>query len=148
MVELGIQIEINGRCFYDGIADKSRSVEARKVFRFLAGEENKHIEDFKKILDSVINYEPVESYPQEYFSYMNSMVSRVVFTQDGKGEEIAKTTTSDRQAIELAIGFEKDSIEFYEGMKRMIPEHDKRLLDELIAQEHDHIKKLQGLGEL
>lgn len=145
IVELGIQIEVNGKSFYDEITEKSKNQDAKKVFRHLAAEEEKHIEDFKKILDSVRKYEPVESYPDEYFAYMNAMAREHVFTIEGKGSEIAKTVTTDKQAIELAIIFEKESIFFYEGMKRIMSGEDEGLLDALIAQEKDHLGKLQGL---
>ncbi|MFH1868457.1 MAG: ferritin family protein [Candidatus Omnitrophota bacterium] len=145
IVELGIQVEVNGKEFYDGIAEKSKNPDAKKVFSSLAMEEEKHVEDFKKILDPVSKYEPVESYPEEYFSYINAVAREHIFTKKDKGREIAKAVSTDKQAIEMAIGFEKDSILFYEGVKRIVPEHDKKLLDKLIEQEKIHLQKLWDL---
>ncbi len=118
IVELGIQIEKNGRDFYNTLTAQSKNPKAADIFKYLAGEEEKHIAVFQKILDKVEKYEPAESYPGEYFAYMNALASEYIFTKENKGKEIAKKTTSDKQAIDLGIGFEKDSIVFYEGMKR------------------------------
>jgi len=145
IVEIGIQIEKNGRDFYNSIAKKSKNQKTKGVFQYLAGEEEKHIAVFQKLLDSVNKYEPPESYPGEYFAYMNTLASEQVFTQKDKGSQIAKNVTDDKQAVDLGIGFEKDSIIFYEGIKKVIPEYDLKVIDELIAQEQSHLKQLSDL---
>jgi len=145
IVELGIQIEKNGRDFYNALVKKTKNKKSKDVFKYLAGEEEKHIAVFQKMLDSVHKYVPPETYPGEYFAYMNALSREYVFTQKQKGEEIAKNTRSDRQAIDLGIGFEKDSILFYEGMKRVVPEYDHKVVDELIVQEKAHFKQLSDL---
>lgn len=145
IVELGIQIEINGRDFYNGLTKSAKSLKAKEIFKYLAGEEEKHIVAFQKILVSVEKYEPQEARADEYFAYMNALAIEHVFTQKNKGEEIARKIKSDKEAADMAIGFEKDSIIFYEGMKKAVPEHDLKLLDELILQEQNHLLQLTEL---
>jgi len=145
IVELGIQIEKNGRDFYNALVKLSKNQRAKETFKYLAGEEEKHIAVFKKILDSVHKYEPPESYPGEYFAYMNALASEYVFTRKQKGDEIARKTKSDKEAVDLGIGFEKDSIIFYEGMKKVVPPYDHKTVNELIIQEQDHLRQLSDL---
>jgi rubrerythrin len=145
IVELGIQIEKNGKDFYSTLVKQSKNQRAKETFKYLAGEEEKHIAVFRKILDSVHKYEPPESYPGEYFAYMNALASEYVFTQEHKGDETAKRTKSDKEAINLGIGFEKDSILFYEGMKKVVPPYDHKIVHELIIQEQDHLRQLSDL---
>lgn len=147
IVELGIQIEKNGRDFYNALVGKSKNQKAKEKFKYLAGEEEKHIEVFSKILDSVHKYEPPESYPGEYFAYMNALARDYVFTEKDKGKEVAKNVKGDKQAVELGIRFEKDSIIFYTGMKRIVPEYDHKIVDKLISQEQDHLRQLSELKE-
>lgn len=147
IVELGIQIEKNGRDFYNALVERSKNQRAKETFKYLAGEEEKHIAVFQKILDSVHKYEPPETYPGEYFAYMNVLARDYVFTQKDKGREIAKNIIGDKEAINLGIGFEKDSIIFYVGMKRVVPEYDHKIVDKLIAQEQDHLRQLSELKE-
>jgi len=145
IVEMGIQIEKNGKDFYDTLINQSKNKKAKEIFNYLAKEEEKHIAVFQKILDSVQKYEPPESYPGEYFAYMNALAGDYVFTRKDKGNEIAKKTKNDKEAIELGIKFEKDSILFYEGMKKVVPERQQNIIDELIAQEKSHLLKLSEL---
>jgi len=145
IVAIGIQIEKNGRDFYNTLFTKSTKQKAKDIFEYLASEEEKHIAMFLKILDSLENYEPKEAFPQEYFAYMKALAEKYVFTQENKGSEIAGNTKSDKDAIELGIGFEKDSIAFYNGMKKVVPEGDVKIINGLIAQEEEHLKRLSDL---
>lgn len=145
VVEFGVQIEKNGRDFYDELAKKSTHEKAKEIFKFLKNEEEKHIDIFQDILDAVQKYTPPESYPGEYFDYMNALASEHVFTQKNEGKEIADKIKSDKEAVILGIGFEKDSIIFYEGMKKFVPEHGYRLVETLIDQEQKHLKVLSDL---
>jgi rubrerythrin len=145
VVEMGIQIEKNGKDFYDELVRKTASQKAREIFEFLSSEEAKHITMFQNILDSVHKYEPTEAYPGEYFAYMESLASEYVFTQKDKGVEAAQNTGSDAEAVDLGIKFEKDSIAFYEGMKQVVHEAEHKVLDAMIAQEQEHLQKLSDL---
>lgn len=145
IVELGIQIEKNGRDFYNTLAGQSKNQKAQEVFRHLAGEEEKHISTFQEILGRLEKYQPAEAYPGEYFAYMSSLADKYIFTKKDKGNEIAKTVKNDAQALELGMGFEKDSIDFYQKMKKVVPAHDHKIVDSVIAQEEEHLKILSDL---
>ncbi|MBI4706577.1 MAG: ferritin family protein [Candidatus Omnitrophica bacterium] len=145
VVEIGVQIEKNGKDFYEAVAGQSKDKKAKEMFLFLASEEAKHVLVFQKILSQVEKYEPAEAYPGEYFAYMNALASESIFTQKDKGKETAKKIKSDKEAIEIGIGVEKDSIVFYEGMKKVAPGYDHVVIDEVIAQEQGHLAKLLEL---
>jgi len=145
VVEMGIQIEINGRDFYTALVPKFKDRKTAEVFTYLAQEEERHIETFRKILDSVNRYEPSEAYPGEYFAYLFALAGSYVFTQKDQGAAIAKKIVNEQEAIDTGIRFEKDSILFYEGMKKVVPAHDGKTLDILITQEQNHLRKLSDL---
>lgn len=145
IVELGIQIEKNGRDFYNTLVARSKSLKAADIFRYLAKEEERHIQTFQGILSKFDQYQPVEAYPGEYLAYMQALAAEHIFTKEGQGVLIAGKITSDRQAIETGIGFEQDSIVFYEGMKRIIPDYDRKAVEELITQEENHLRQLLEL---
>lgn len=145
IVEMGIQIEKNGKGFYETLASQLKNEKAKKIYKYLAGEEEKHIAVFKNILDSVQKYEPPEAYTGEYFAYMSALAGEYVFTRKDRGKKIAQKTKSDKEALNLGIGFEKDSILFYTEMKKAVPKSDHHLLNALITQEQDHLKRLVNL---
>lgn len=147
IVELGIQIERNGRDFYSALVKKSKNQKAADVFKYLSAEEEKHIQVFQEILNKAEKYEPAGLDADEYFAYMNALASEYVFTKKDKGEEAAKNIKSDLGAVNMGIGFEKDSIIFYQGIKKVVPEYDVKIVDELIKQEESHLKQLLDLKE-
>ena len=148
IVEIGIQIEKNGKDFYGELVAKTKDENAKTAFKELAAEEEKHIVTFQKLLDSVNKYEPPEAYPGEYFAYMNALASEHVFTQKDKGKEIAGRVKRCPEAIDLGIGFEKDSIIFYHGMEKVVPEYDKKLVHQLVKEEQKHLKRLVELKKV
>ena len=142
IIELGVQIEKNGKDFYNTLLEKSESQKAKEIFQYLAGEEDKHIAVFQKMLESAEKYEAPESYPGEHLAYVNTLAGEYVFTRKDKGGEVAKGISSDKEAVEVGIGFEKDSILFFEAMKRVVPEHGHKTIEGLIVQEKSHLKQL------
>lgn len=142
IVELGIQIEKNGQDFYNTLSGQSKNEKARGLFKFLAGEEARHIQVFKKILEKTTKYEPAGLDADEYYAYMNALASEHVFTQKDKGAKIAKSIKSDKEAVQMGISFEEDSIVFYGAIKKIVPQYDQTIVDQLITQEESHLRQL------
>ena len=145
IVELGIQIEKNGRDFYNTLSGQTKNEKAKGLFEFLAEEEARHIQVFKKILENTTKYEPAGLDADDYYAYMNALASEHVFTQKDKGAEIAKRIKSDKEAVQMGIGFEEDSIVFYQGVRKIVPQYDQTIVDQLIAQEEQHLRQLIDL---
>lgn len=142
IVELGIQIEKNGRDFYEGVSKKAKDLAAKDKFIYLAKQEEEHIQVFQNILEKTPAYDPAESYSGEYLAYMKALASEHIFTKENKGKEVAGNIKNEREAIDLAIGFEKESIIFYGAMKKTVAAEQLNILDELIKQEQGHLAQL------
>jgi len=145
IVELGIKIEENGRDFYGILLKFSKNDKAKALFKILADEEAKHIESFRNILDNVKRYDPAEAYPEEYFSYIKALSKDNIFTKDNKGAEVARNIKDDQEAIDLGIKFERESILFYENIKKVVLESEKNIIDTLIEEEKKHLNRLLSL---
>jgi len=145
ILNIAIRIEKNGKDFYSAVAAQSKNANAREIFLYLAGEEEKHLTVFQKISSGLEKYEPAESFPGEYSSYMNALAGENIFTQLDKGKEIAKTAKNDLEAIAIGIKAEKDSIAFYKGMQKAVSAYDQNAVEEVIAQEELHLRQLTQL---
>ncbi len=145
IIELGIQIEINGRDFYRALKGKAADIKLRRVFDFLSGEEEKHIKIFQEILKDFFPDANAMAGFDEYFAYMNSLAKSYVFTRKDAGEKAAREIKDERDGIKKAMGFEKESIAFYEGMKKIVPEKEGSSVDLLISQEKIHLRQLEEI---
>jgi len=145
VVQIGINIEKNGRDFYNTLISSTENNLAKIAFEYLAGEEEKHITFFTELLSKIENYAPEEAYGEEFFYYLDLLAREHVFTEENKGKEIAEKIKTPLEAIEMGIRFEKDSIALFEAIKNIIPPESRKLLDLLIAEEQKHLKKLLDL---
>ncbi len=139
--QFAVQIEENGERFYRAMVEKFDDVKVKELFAFLADEEIRHEKVFKDMLAKLEDYNPQESYPGEYFDYLHAYADNLVFTLDQIEENIAKVKTIG-EALQFAIGKELDTILYYHEMRNVVPDHQKKLVDDIIDEERKHVVQL------
>ena len=147
VLEIAIQIEKNGYTFYSQAAKKVTDKTARELIEWLAQEEKGHIGRFEDILSS-FNPEELDMSTaelEEYSLYLKALADARVFTTELKAKEAAMSIKSEMAAIDMAIGFEKDSLLFLHGIKMMVKGTDALAVEELQREETLHLKKLVEL---
>jgi rubrerythrin len=146
IIEIAIEIEKNGEEFYRIMAESSNTVPLRDLFNYLSAEENKHKQKFAEILKSAGGYQISEIYyATEYMGYMRAIADERVFTKDVSYIDLARELVSPKQAIDVAIAFEKDTIIFLHEMLDMFDQYEKSAIEQLLAEERMHISKLAEL---
>ena len=139
--QFAVQIEENGEKFYRAMVEKFDDQKVKELFGFLAEEEVRHEKVFKEMLANIEEYNPQESYPGEYFDYLHAYADNLVFTLDKIDDGINSVTTVD-EALQFAIGKELDTILYYHEMRNVVPEHQQKLVDDIINEERKHVVKL------
>jgi len=147
VVEFAIQIEVNGKKFYEQCIKNSTNQKVKSVFQVLADEEESHIKTFQDLLKSIQKYDPEDAFPEEYCLYMKSIADEHIFTKNSTFGNVSKYVQDDFQVLDLAKKFEKDSVSFYEAMLKMVFESDKEIVQSLINEEKEHFQKLSRLQE-
>jgi len=145
LINIAIGIERRGIAFYDVMTKSTDSALARDAFQHLADMEREHIRIFQGMLGEAGKYQPTETYGEEYAAYLQALVDSAVFTDDMVTSEMATRASSDIEAIELAITAEKDSILFYYGMKEIMPQPARPMVDKVIIEEKAHLRQLSEL---
>ncbi|MFQ5736205.1 MAG: ferritin family protein [Thermodesulfobacteriota bacterium] len=149
VLDMAVRIEENGVRFYTDAARASSSNAIKALFDVLAEEEGHHIKvflDLKRTLPEDENSsEGFDPYWDEASQYLKALADTEVFTTPEDGGKLAGKMHNEREVVEVAIGMEKDSLLFYYEMEKMIREKDRHILESLIEQEKDHLKKLTEL---
>ncbi len=145
LINIAISIERRGIAFYDIMTMSTENAASHEVFQYLANKEREHIQIFQGMLAEADKYQIPETYAQEYASYLQALVDSAVFTDDMVISEMATHTDSDIEALELAIGAEKDSILFYYEMKEMMPQRAQPTVNKIITEEKSHLRQLSEL---
>ncbi len=147
VINMSINIEVNGKEYYETSAGCAKKDIVKEAFLFLAKEEEDHIDTFKKMLE---NDEPslVErTYEEEYADYLQAFIEANVFTEKKKACEIAQKMKNDAEAIKVALEAEKDSILFYYEIRESATPKAKDIIDKIIKQEKQHLRKLIELAK-
>lgn len=145
LINIAIGIERRGIAFYDIMTRSTGNATARDVFQYLTDMERQHIQIFQGMLGEADKYQIPETYAGEYAAYLQALVDSAVFTDDMVTSEMATKAGSDIEAMELAIGAEKDSILFYYEMKDIMPRRAQPTVNKIIAEEKSHLRQLSEL---
>lgn len=141
--QLGVQIETNGKTFYETVAKNTSDPSLKGLFSELAKWESEHqelFEQLKKALPDSAKREALFDPEGELSLYMRAMAESHVFIKNKDILGLASKCKTPAEALDLAITFEKDSIVFFTTMKRVVPEHlGKDKIDLLINEEIRHI---------
>jgi len=145
VVELAMQIERNGAAFYEAARMKAGSDAAKKLFDYLIGEEQKHLRTFREMLKDLELVRPREQYEGEWGAYLGAAAAEHVFTDDALARSAIDGIRDERQAIQFAIGFEKDSILLFYELSNLVEGRNKAVVEKLVNEEREHLRKLSEL---
>jgi rubrerythrin len=143
---VGVQIETNGKLFYETAAKQTQEARAKELFKELAHWENQHIELFERLrlqLPETAKEENLFDPGSELEMYIKATADSHIFIKNKDIASLVSTLKTPREVLDLAITFEKDSVVFYSAMKNAIPESfGKGRMDALINEEIKHISML------
>ncbi len=143
IIDIAVKLEKNGETIYSATAAQTRDGPFRDLLNWMAGEESAHAERFVKIKGGIVADEE-HPMPKEM---RKSLVDRFVGNQAFSLNEVAfSKIKGQKELIQIMLDFEKDTILFYEMMRSFLAEEGPRsALDEIIAEEKQHVEKLSAL---
>lgn len=142
IVEIGIEKEKKRRDFYAIAAEQfAGRPELATLFGKLRDWEEGHIRKFEKIRETVAGGNYAESYPGEIEEYMQAVVDDDLY-RDLSPESFAASIKTPAEALDKGIGFEKDAILFFGALSNFLDKKSKEVVDELIAEEQQHMVQL------
>ena len=145
LINIAIDIEKRGIAFYDVMTRSTGNAATRDIFQYLVDMERGHIQLFQGMLTEADKNQVSMAHSAEYAAYLQALLDSAVFTNDTVTSELAANAESDIEAMELAIGAEKDSILFYYGMKDIVPKRVQPTVDKIITEEKSHLRQLWEL---
>lgn len=152
--EIGVEIEKNGREFYQTAAEQAENPEMSEFYNDLADWEEKHIELFEKLrseLPDKAGEETVFDPDNQKHLYLKAAADSHIFRKNLDISTLIKGCKSPKEVLDIAMQFEKDSIVYYNTMITLVPERlGKGKVEWLINEELSHIsilhEKLKLLG--
>lgn len=148
VIEMAIKTEETGKEFYTNAAKKIKSKPLAELFNFLANEEMKHAKTFKSLYKTIIQTpQSIPSNWQEFSLYLKAITDSKFFLGSDKSLSFIAKSKTPKSLLDYAISFEKETMLFYLEILNFIKKKDKPLVDKIITQEKEHIKKLSTIKE-
>ena len=142
-LEMAMEIEKNGEAFYTAVAAQTGNAEVRVLFEDLAAQERGHYQVFKKMLGEV---KPAPDLPaaeyDEYKAYLEVALDNALFAGSDKALTLADEAQDRETALQVAMGFEKDTLLFFYDLREMVSEADREAVSSVIREEKKHLRRL------
>jgi len=145
IVDLAMQLEKNGEAFYRAAAKKAASSEVQSLFEDLADQEVKHHAVFSKLREDTRHRVLMSNEEWDwYVGYLNATVDSALFKGPDKALAAAEQVADEKEAVRMAISFEKETLLFFYDMRDMVPAPDRSFVDKVVAEDKSHIRRLAG----
>jgi rubrerythrin len=145
VLQWAMQIEKNGKAFYDAASAKRTDPQVRDLFENLAIQEQRHYEVFRKMLGASSAAGPATLDHDEYQAYLQSALDRALFAGPDKALALAEQAEDREAALQAAIGFEKDTLLFFYDLRDMVRDADRETISAVIVEEKSHLRRLAGM---
>jgi rubrerythrin len=140
ILEVLIKIKENKIRFYKKIREES----LKGVFQELIKEEEAHKLSLEQLKDIVGKFTPPEAYPGEYDLYLKALADENTKTL-ATIEVNEKTVATEEELLNISAALEKNALLFLYEMKNLVEDPGKKLIDQLIMQERNHLQKISEL---
>ncbi|MCG6535190.1 MAG: ferritin family protein [Syntrophales bacterium LBB04] len=145
VVNFAVRIEENGERFYREAAEVITNQPVKELFERLAQEEIGHRKTFERLLSSLGEYNPPETYEGEYLAYLKDFIDgKAIFKDHPKIGQLTKAS-SIPGALDFAIQRELDSILYYQEIKKLVDVRRADAIDLIIGEERKHFALLSKL---
>jgi rubrerythrin len=144
--QVAIKIEENGKKFYDQAVKVIDDPAVKKLFEELALQELEHKKRFENLKAQL----PPQTQPSDVWfpenemeAYLKMMAEQHVFTSDETLEAQMGQLKGVKEALKMAIEFEKDSVIFFLTMQEATDnKNDKEKIGLLVKEEQTHLRRL------
>ena len=142
-LELAMGIETNGEAFYRAVSDKAQVAEIKALFEDLAEQEVKHYAVFKKLSQAFKGklLMSAEAW-DDYQAYLQATVQSALFEGPDRALVAADQAQDEKEAIQMAMGFEKETLLFFYNLRDLVSDRDQTTIDRIITEEKSHLQRL------
>ena len=133
LIQIAVQTEETGYEYYKGAEKQAASQPLKELFHYLAEQELKHKATYVKLKEQI--KEPAQGLPVDWDEvglYIKAMTDSSFFL--GGDKNINKTVQShnDKEAVEYALQFEKDTLLFFYQIKDTVKATERSIVEQVI----------------
>jgi rubrerythrin len=145
-IKFAIQMEIDGKEFYQKASRQSDNKVGRELFEWLAAQEDKHRQIFGGIYNAIRKQ---KAWPEVSIQHPKSAILDTIFSKEMKiAAPSVKSTSTELDGIAKAMEMENKTREFYNNQaQKAAYDAEKKLYSTLAAEEEGHYLTLVDYRE-
>ncbi len=146
VVEMALELEKSGEVYYRAVAGKVASPQVRAIFEDLAEQERHHYAAFEGLSRSTWD-KPLMTGDEwdQYLMYLQATIQSSFFEGSDKALALAEGVADEKEALQKALDFEKETMLFFYDLRDMVSEADKEVIERIIAEEKTHMRRLAAM---
>ena len=145
IIEIAVRLEENGEAFYTGAAAKATTPGVKALFRDLAIQEQHHRRSFQQMGGGAVELILLPEQWDEFLAYADALLQNSLFVSPQGALGRAAQAQNERQAVESALGFEKEALLFFHGLRDAVRGPGQQTVDRIVQEEKRHIQRLAGI---
>ncbi len=136
LFSIAIDMELAGQEFYRKIAAKTQNPSAKRFFEEASSDEARHVNNFRRLREEL-----VAGRRDMVDEGLSAVAQNLVLPDRSHAAKVAESGNL-KEAIELSIEMEANTIQFYRQLAELYPQH-RDIINEILQEEVNHLTLLQ-----
>jgi rubrerythrin len=145
LVEIAMRLEQEGEAFYNAAAERANTAQIKELFEELALQEQYHYRTFQQMGRDIVRTALSDDQWDQFQEYSGALLNQRIFDKPHGALSKVASVQDEREALEAALGFEKETLQFYHGLRDVVRGADQQTVDRIIGEEEQHIRRLSGV---
>jgi rubrerythrin len=145
IIEIAVRLEEKGEAFYIAAAKNAANPDVQFLFQDLADQERLHRRAFERMSGGILEQALTSQQWDEFQAYAGALLQQRVTDKPDGSLKRAEQAVAGNEALEAAIGFERETLEFYIQLRDVVRAREQHAVDAIIQEEHDHVARLSAL---
>ena len=142
VIEKAIELEINGRSFFEHAAETTTNKLGKKMFQKLARDEVEHLNTFSHLFTSMLGGEDWKDIVAKKEKGKSLIIEELKERMNQKGKE---ENASDLEAIRIGMELERKAIDFFENSAKQASDPKAaEIFGKISSEEEGHYDLLQA----
>ena len=145
IIEIAVRLEESGEAFYSTAAQKAKEATVKALFEDLAIQEQHHRRAFQQLGHGGVELALSPEQWDEFQAYTGALLQQSFFAKPGGALRQAAEAMDERQALQAALGFEKETLLFFHELRDAVRGISQQTVERIIREERRHIQRLSGM---
>ena len=145
ILEIATRLEPSGESYYKAAAQRATHASVKALFEELAIQEQYHRRAFEQMSGSAVADILSPEQWDEFQSYADALLQQQFLADPENALRVAAEADGELDALGAALGFEQETIAFYEQLHNIVRDAEQQAIQRIIDEEKRHVQRLSAM---